>query len=574
MRTGALACRSGSDRGRGHDAAAPPPPAVATTAIAAALAVYAGLLLGLDGAALITACNVATVLATAAAAVAALAAAARPGALRARLSWLLVGLGLASWCFGDVAWALYELAHEHGPPTPSWPTSGTCCTSRWPSPACCCGRSGRCARFRRDVLFLDAAVALSALATICWVLVLGPLFSDLDTDPAVQAVPFAYPLGDLAILFCVVVVALRQVRATLASGLLILGLAAIAVADAAYLVLVAEDGYRTGTRLTCSGSAGWPHSRSRRRTTARRPRPRRRPRTSAIPGVSSCPGCLSPGPGSSPSVRRSSLRGAGPRRARRRSASPCYWSCSAASTAIAIRPWLSVPRRSGTTGRGGRGPRPADRGGEPARVRGSARTAAGRRLHRRPLVRSYPGGRRPLQGVQRRPRPAAGDDALRSLAATIARQADADDLVARIGGDEFALLLDDVRAEDVAGIVRRLQRAIDATCAIRASVGGRCWTPRSAAPATCSRWPTTSSTSRSARGMPLSAPATCRAARLTSAGAEPSYEPCCQVWRKRSRSSRLKRKPPRLPSFAVGMTPSRARRRIVHARRTLLRPGL
>lgn len=72
---------------------------------------------------------------------------------------------------------------------------------------------------------------------------------------------------------------------------------------------------------------------------------------------------------------------------------------------------------------------------------------------------------------------AAGDDALRSLAATLTRQAGPDDLVARIGGDEFAMLVVDVNDDAVVTRVRMLQRAIDATCAIRASVGGAAWTP-------------------------------------------------------------------------------------------------
>lgn len=99
------------------------------------------------------------------------------------------------------------------------------------------------------MLLIDAAIVLSALGAICWALVVGPLFTALETDPAAQAVTLAYPIGGLAVLFCAITLVLRQARATLASGLLVLGLATLAIADSAYLVLVADDTYRTGNPI-------------------------------------------------------------------------------------------------------------------------------------------------------------------------------------------------------------------------------------------------------------------------------------------------------------------------------------
>jgi diguanylate cyclase (GGDEF)-like protein len=98
----------------------------------------------------------------------------------------------------------------------------------------------------RLLLLLDAGVALSGLSALGWVLVLQPLFEGLDTDPLVRAITLAYPLGDLALLFCLVVLILREARSHLASLVMVAGWAAMAVADAAYLVLVARNEYATG----------------------------------------------------------------------------------------------------------------------------------------------------------------------------------------------------------------------------------------------------------------------------------------------------------------------------------------
>lgn len=57
----------------------------------------------------------------------------------------------------------------------------------------------------------------------------------------------------------------------------------------------------------------------------------------------------------------------------------------------------------------------------------------------------------------------AGDEVLRVIAATVRRHARGDDVAARIGGEEFALLLPECALEDAVATAERLRAAVEAT---------------------------------------------------------------------------------------------------------------
>lgn len=72
----------------------------------------------------------------------------------------------------------------------------------------------------------------------------------------------------------------------------------------------------------------------------------------------------------------------------------------------------------------------------------------------------------------------AGDEALRSLAGALRGEARGTDVVGRLGGDEFGLVLPETGANDVGGVADRLLRAIRAaegTLSITASLGTASW---------------------------------------------------------------------------------------------------
>ena len=98
----------------------------------------------------------------------------------------------------------------------------------------------------RRLLLIDTLLAMAGLIAVAWVLVLGPMYELLGTDPLVQIITFAYPAGDVAILCCLVIAVLREADYRPGTWPLLAGLALMAIADAAYAVLVIQGAYSTG----------------------------------------------------------------------------------------------------------------------------------------------------------------------------------------------------------------------------------------------------------------------------------------------------------------------------------------
>ncbi|MCC6179690.1 MAG: GAF domain-containing sensor histidine kinase [Chloroflexi bacterium] len=175
---------------------------------------------------------------------------------RARISWLLLGLGMASWAAGDIYAAWNALVLGAAPTVPSPADLGYLTML----PLALAGVLLRPTMRPRDVgpwlLLLDACLAMAAILAVAWVLVLGPMFDLLDMDPIVQAVTLAYPIGDLGILFCLVVTTLRETENRPASALMLVALAMLAVADAGYLPLAAHRTSYTGHPLDVLWFAG------------------------------------------------------------------------------------------------------------------------------------------------------------------------------------------------------------------------------------------------------------------------------------------------------------------------------
>ena len=165
---------------------------------------------------------------------------------RLRASWALLGAGLLIWGLTDGYWAWAELAWGAPPITPSLADVGYLAMM----PLVFVGillRSPLQPRIvGRRILLIDTCLAISALVAVAWVLVLAPMYAWLGTDPLVVAITLAYPVGDLAILCCLVMALLRESDHHPATVPLLLGLATMATGDAAYATLVLQDAYATG----------------------------------------------------------------------------------------------------------------------------------------------------------------------------------------------------------------------------------------------------------------------------------------------------------------------------------------
>ena len=171
---------------------------------------------------------------------------------RERLAWLFLGIGMLSWLGGDLYWTIF-LADLDSPPFPS------------PGDAlylgfyhCCYVALGLLARARLQNIprsaWLDGAIVGLAVAAVASALVFQPIVDTSTGDAAAVATNLAYPIGDVTLLSLLVAVfgltRWRPGRAWLMIGA---GLAVNAVADAIYLVQVANGTYVEGTFPTCSG---------------------------------------------------------------------------------------------------------------------------------------------------------------------------------------------------------------------------------------------------------------------------------------------------------------------------------
>ena len=173
-------------------------------------------------------------------------AAGRQPARRAGLSWALLGFGLACWAFGDSFWAWSEVILGEMPDVPSWADVGYITMVLLVIAGVALHPISRPREVSRARLLLDTSIFLAAILAVVWAIILDPLFTRLQTDPLTQAITLLYPLASLTALFLLTLLMLRSAATTPSTRLLAVGWALIAIADSAFVVLVAGDSYMTG----------------------------------------------------------------------------------------------------------------------------------------------------------------------------------------------------------------------------------------------------------------------------------------------------------------------------------------
>jgi len=180
----------------------------------------------------------------------------RPKAERSRggLSANLLSLSLLFYATGAALFTYYEIV-AHAQTFPSWADAGflgslilmcgaTLALPGRPMPAVV-----------RVRVLLDGLMTMAGLVTFSWLFALGPTLLAGDQTPFAKILGAAYPVLDLAMMFCVIALSasspdagIRRVR-----GLLCAGVLAFVVADSAYLVMTVNGTYHTG-ELT---DVGW-----------------------------------------------------------------------------------------------------------------------------------------------------------------------------------------------------------------------------------------------------------------------------------------------------------------------------
>ena len=173
----------------------------------------------------------------------------------ARRSWWLLSAATGSWALGEAIWAYHELILDQETPFPSVADVGfllfsvlaTVALLMWPSTAL-----RGAARWRT---LLDGVLVAAALLVLSWETVLGTVVQSGGDDLLGYVVSLAYPMQDLVLLTLTVIVAThaRRAAAGVELALLAVGLGALAVADSGFAYLTALGSYESGS----PADAGW-----------------------------------------------------------------------------------------------------------------------------------------------------------------------------------------------------------------------------------------------------------------------------------------------------------------------------
>lgn len=172
---------------------------------------------------------------------------------------ILLGLGIVSWVLGQALFTYYEWALREAPPLPSLADVGYLSVY----PFLLLGILLLPARpvpvASRTRIALDGLMIITAAVTFNWYFVLGPIMQQGNETTLAKAVSTAYPLADIVLIVCLVILASRPGEHALrpAVRLLALGLTLIVVADSNFAYWSLHDAYATGTLPDVGWSLGY-----------------------------------------------------------------------------------------------------------------------------------------------------------------------------------------------------------------------------------------------------------------------------------------------------------------------------
>jgi PAS domain S-box-containing protein len=172
---------------------------------------------------------------------------------------VLLGLGILSWVLGQAIFTYYEWVLRQPPPLPSIADIGYLSVY----PFLLLGILLLPARpipvASRTRIALDGLMTMTAAVTFSWYFILGPVMQQGSETTLAKAVATAYPLADIVLIACLVILASRPGEHALrpAIRLLALGLTLIVVADSNFAYLSLHDAYATGMLLDVGWSLGY-----------------------------------------------------------------------------------------------------------------------------------------------------------------------------------------------------------------------------------------------------------------------------------------------------------------------------
>src|ERR671921_1184571 len=165
--------------------------------------------------------------------------------MRQRWTPLLLGLGILCWVLGQAFFTYYEWVLHRPPPLPSLADLGYLSVYPFfllgilllparPIPVA-----------SRTRLALDGLMIMTAAVTFSWYFVLGPIMRQGTETTLAKVVSTAYPLADIVLIACLVILASRPEEHALlpAVRLLALGLILVVIADSNVAYWSLHDAY-------------------------------------------------------------------------------------------------------------------------------------------------------------------------------------------------------------------------------------------------------------------------------------------------------------------------------------------
>jgi hypothetical protein len=180
------------------------------------------------------------------------------GAGHLRAFWFLLAAACGAWALGELIWGLYDLVLGTEVPVPSWADAAYLAAIPFAAAALVAHPALRGRALGKSRSVLDALVTAAALFFLSWTLVLEPHRSSFDLGSLGGAVAAAYPLGDIAILFLVLLVIRGATGGDrLEVWCLLGGLLLITLSDAIYGYLSEVTRYATGNWIDAGWFAGY-----------------------------------------------------------------------------------------------------------------------------------------------------------------------------------------------------------------------------------------------------------------------------------------------------------------------------
>src|SRR5215217_3550123 len=172
---------------------------------------------------------------------------------------VLLGVGILSWVLGQAIFTYYEWVLGQPPPLPSIADVGYLSVY----PFLLLGILLLPARpipvASRTRIALDGLMIMTAAVTFSWYFILGPVMRQGSETTLAKAVSTAYPLADVVLIACLIILASRPGEHTLqpAVRLLALGLTFVVIADSNFAYWSLHDAYATGTLPDVGWSLGY-----------------------------------------------------------------------------------------------------------------------------------------------------------------------------------------------------------------------------------------------------------------------------------------------------------------------------